>query len=160
MKRPQLPWDGACRCGRVQLRISEPPLLAMACHCLGCQHMSASAFSLSIAVPTTGFSVVKGQTVVGGLHGDQSQHHHCDWCKCWLLTRVLPEQGFVNVRPSVLQEHQWFEPFIETQTAEKLPWASTPAKHSFARFPALDAYPGLIAEYAEVDGRQIQGHAE
>jgi hypothetical protein len=114
--------------------------------------MSASAFSLTMAIPTTGFAVTQGESVVGGLHGEHSQHHHCDWCKSWLFTRILPEQGFVNVRPSVLDDHQWFEPFIETQTAEKLPWASTPAKHSFAKFPALEAYKDLIAEYSSASG--------
>ena len=123
-------------------------MLTVACHCSGCQHMSASAFSLSIAVPTSGLSVFQGETVIGGVHGDQSKHHHCNWCKSWLFTEILPDQGFVNVRPSVLDEHQWFEPFIETQTAEKLPWARTPARHSFPRFPAIEAYQGLITEYA------------
>lgn len=27
--------------------------------------------------------------------------------------------GFVNVRPPMLGEHGWFEPFIETQTCKK-----------------------------------------
>jgi len=29
-------------------------MLTMACHCLGCQTMSASAFSLSMALPIDG----------------------------------------------------------------------------------------------------------
>jgi hypothetical protein len=147
LNRPELPWEGGCRCGRVRLRISRPPLLTMACHCLGCQRMSASAFSLSVAVPSDGFEVLRGETTIGGLHGDQAQHHHCEWCKAWLFTRVRPDPGFVNVRPSVLDDHHWFEPFIETQTAEMLPWARTPAKHSFERFPRMDDYGRLVDEF-------------
>ena len=41
-----------------------------------------------------------------------------------------------------------FAPFLESQTEEKLPWAVTGAKHSFARFPAMDDFPALIADYA------------
>jgi hypothetical protein len=37
------------------------PLLTMACHCTGCQRMSASAFSLSVAVPSAGFAVKTGE---------------------------------------------------------------------------------------------------
>jgi hypothetical protein len=144
---PPLPWEGRCRCERVRLRITQAPLLTMACHCLGCQRMSASAFSLTMVVPVAGFEVVAGTLAVGGAHGDQSQHHHCEWCKSWLFTRVAPELGFVNVRPSVLDEHAWFEPFVETQTAEKLPWAQTPARHAFERFPPMDAYDALVAQY-------------
>jgi len=49
---PQLPWDGGCRCGQVRMRISALPILTMACHCKGCQRMSASAFSLGAAIPS------------------------------------------------------------------------------------------------------------
>lgn len=54
MSRLTLPSEGRCRCGEVQFRISAPPILTMACHCRGCQRMSASAFSLSAAIPSGG----------------------------------------------------------------------------------------------------------
>lgn len=38
----QLPWTGGCRCGRVRIRITAPPMLTTACHCTDCQRMSAS----------------------------------------------------------------------------------------------------------------------
>jgi hypothetical protein len=92
--------------------------------------------------------------VIGGLHGDQARHHHCEWCKSWLFTRLPAEFGFVNVRPSVLDDHSWFEPYIETQVAEKLPWASTPAHHRFDRFPPMEAYAGLVADYQRAAGTE------
>jgi hypothetical protein len=149
MRDWKLPWEGGCRCGEVRLRVTVPPLLAMACHCRGCQKMSASAFSLSLAIPTQGFAVTRGQPVIGGLHGMQARHHHCPHCKSWIFTRPVPEMGFVNLRPTMLDDHGWFVPFIETQIAEKLPWATTPARHSFARFPEMEAYAALTAEFAE-----------
>jgi len=142
----KLPRDGGCRCGRVRIRMTKPPLLTMACHCLGCQSMSASAFSLSIALPIDGLEVVQGETVIGGLHGEPAHHHFCDWCKTWMFTRVEPF-GLVNLRPTMLDEHRDFSPFIEMQTAEKLPWATTPARHSFERFPAMEDYERLTQDY-------------
>ncbi|MGO7808074.1 aldehyde-activating protein, partial [Rhizobium ruizarguesonis] len=41
-----LPMEGGCRCGRVRVKISVPPLRTMACHCTGCQKMKSSAYSL------------------------------------------------------------------------------------------------------------------
>jgi len=143
------PMDGACRCARVRFRITAPPLLTMACHCVGCQKMTASAYSLSIAVPIGGFEVIAGKPVIGGLHGADAHHHHCDWCKSWLFTRI-EGLGIVNVRPTMLDDATWFVPFIESFTSEKLPWATTPARHSFDRFPETDQFAPLIAEFRQL----------
>ena len=143
------PLDGGCRCGKLRIRLTKPALLTAACHCTGCQTMSASAFSLTITVPADAFEVTKGEPVIGGLHGDQSHHYHCDWCKSWVFTRVEPDMGFVNVRATMLDDHASFEPFVEFWTSEKLPWATTPAKHSFASQPdSMEAFTPLVAEYA------------
>lgn len=147
----KLPWDGGCRCGETRVRVSAPPLLAMACHCAGCQAMSASAFSLSLAVPAEGFAMTRGEAVLGGLGRDM--HHFCPRCLTWMFTRPPGMDWLVNLRPSVLDDHAWFVPFVETFTTEKLPWARTPAAHSFETFPALDAYEPLIAAYAETGAR-------
>jgi hypothetical protein len=141
------PQDGSCRCGRVKLRISKPPMLAMACHCTGCQKMSASAYSLSAAIPSDGFAVVEGEPVIGGLHG-AARHYFCDHCMTWMFTRPDGIDFFVNVRPTMLDDPKWFVPLIETYTSEKLPWATTPAKHGYAAYPEMHEYEGLIGEYA------------
>ncbi len=51
----KLPREGGCRCDRVRLAITAPPILTAACHCTGCQRMTGSAFSLSAAIPSEGF---------------------------------------------------------------------------------------------------------
>jgi hypothetical protein len=147
----KLPWDGGCRCGAVRLRVTRPPLLAAACHCTGCQSMSASAFSLSLAIPADGFAVTRGETVLGGLGGNM--HQFCPACMTWMFTRPPGMDWFVNLRPTMLDAHLWFVPFIETFTDEKLPWATTPAKHSFETLPALDAFQPLIEQYAAQGAR-------
>ena len=141
-----LPLEGACRCGRVRLRISSPPLLTMACHCTGCQKMSSSAYSLSAAVPAESFAVTEGEPVVGGLHG-AARHYFCGWCMTWMFTRLDGIDFFVNVRPTMLDDTRWFEPFVETFTDEKLAWATTSARHSYPTLPAMDDYQGLIEGY-------------
>lgn len=145
---PNLPMEGGCRCGQVRIRISAPPLLTMACHCAGCQTMSASAFSLSVAIPAEGFEVIQGDPVVGGLHG-AAKHMFCPYCMSWMFTRMEGLDWFVNLRATMLDDHSWFEPFVETWTSEKLPWATTPAVHSFAELPAMEAYEAMIREYGE-----------
>ncbi len=148
MAEMTLPMDGGCRCGKLRFRITAPPMLTMACHCTGCQKMSASAYSLSVAVPGDGFEVIQGEPVIGGLHGDQARHHHCGWCKSWVFTRLPPELGFVNVRATMLDDVGWFAPFVETYRSEAFPWAATSATHSYDAFPEMAEYPKLLAEFA------------
>lgn len=143
----ELPRDGGCRCDRVRIRISAPPLLTMACHCTGCQRMTSSAFSLSAAIPSAGFAVTQGEPVIGGLHG-AARHYFCAYCMSWMYTLPDGIDWFVNVRPTMIDDRSWTRPFIETWTSEKLPWAITAAVHSYERLPALEDYERLTRAYA------------
>jgi hypothetical protein len=149
----KLPWEGGCRCGAVRIRVTAPPLLAVACHCTGCQRMSASAYSLSLAVPADGFAVIQGAPEIGGLHGPQAHHSHCPHCMSWMFTRIDGLEQLVNLRPTMLDDHNWYVPYVEFFTAEKLPWAATPATHSFETAPDPAEFGALIDEYAREGAR-------
>lgn len=146
MSGPALPVEGACLCGRVRMRVSVPPILTMACHCRGCQKMSASAFSLTAMIPAAGFAVLSGQTQVGALHGE-SKYVYCAHCLNWLYTEPAGSP-FVNVRPTMFDAPAWSTPFVESFVSEKLPWATTAAQHSFEKFPGRDRYEPLAQGYA------------
>ncbi|MBP1851113.1 GFA family protein [Rhizobium halophytocola] len=142
--------QGSCRCGQVKLKVRGKPVMTMACHCTGCQKMSASAFSLSALYPQEAFEVAGKEPVLGGTQGE-IRHFCCPDCKSWMFTRFDGMGPFVNVRATMLDNAHHFKPFMETQTAEKLPWATTPAVHSFERFPAPAAYPKMMEAFAQSD---------
>jgi hypothetical protein len=127
--------------------INAPPLMTAACHCTGCQRMTGSAFSLTLMIPSQGFSVTKGEPVIGGLRGP-TRHYFCPHCMSWMFTRPEGFDAFVNVRATLLDDPSGFVPFIETMTSEKLAWANTPAMHSFGKFPPPDRYQELTEQYA------------
>lgn len=141
---------GKCRCGQVQFEVNSKPLMTMVCHCTGCQQMTASAFSLSALHPSNGFKITLGDPIIGGLHG-ATRHYFCPYCMSWLFTRPEGMDDLVNVRATMMDDAQSFSPFIETYTDEKLTWATTPAVHSFNRFPLPEDYPALLAEFAQRD---------
>jgi hypothetical protein len=62
-----------------------------------CQKLSASAYSLTIAVPGEGFAVTRGEPVIGGMHGPHRQLY-CPRCKNWMFTHPQGMDFFVNVR--------------------------------------------------------------
>jgi len=109
--------------------------------------MSASAYSLSVLVPAPGFEVTSGEPVIGGLHGD-SRHFHCPHCKSWMFTRPKG-LDLVNVRATMLDDHAWYAPYVETCRAEGFPWAVTGAVHSFPSIPGNEVFGPLVAEFAE-----------
>jgi len=142
---------GSCRCGQVMVEMSAPPLIAMACHCRGCQKMSSSAFSLSLAIPVAGFRVIAGEPVIGGLHG-ATKHFFCPHCLTWMYSRPDRLDFLVNLRTTMLDAPERFAPFVETCTDEKLPWAVTSAKHSYPAFPPMEDFGALMKEYAALPG--------
>ncbi|MGA0541012.1 GFA family protein [Neotabrizicola sp. VNH66] len=142
------PRTGTCRCGATELTVTAPPFMTAACHCDGCRKMAASAFSLTAMVPAAAFRVSRGQTVRGGAKGPQLEHNFCPDCLTWMFTRIVGMEDFLNIRPTMFDEPSWCDPFIETMTAERLSWATTPARHSFTGFPPAADYPALMAAFA------------
>ena len=140
--------EGGCRCGQVRFRITAPDLLTMACHCRGCQRMTAGPYSLTAVVPGGAFEVTAGAPVVGGLHGEV-KHYHCPFCLSWVYTIPPTPMPMVSVRATMLDDVGDFSPFVELCTDEMLPWAKTPARHSFAAFPPDDAWPRMVTEYLQ-----------
>jgi hypothetical protein len=52
------PQTGGCQCGAIRYEITEAPQLIYTCHCLDCQRLTSSAFSLGIVVPDTAFRLM------------------------------------------------------------------------------------------------------
>jgi hypothetical protein len=149
----KLPWAASCMCGQVKMRVTAAPVMAMACHCTGCQKLTSGAYSLTLMLPASGFEKIEGETDLGGLHREQSAHHFCTRCNNWLYTTGIAGGQFVNFRPTMLEDASWFTPFVESYMSEKLPGAATGAKHSFDKFPEPHQYGSLMAAYAEEGAR-------
>ena len=148
MTKENMPKTGRCRCGETTFQVAGPPLITMACHCTGCQRMTGSAFSLSALYPGASFTLMSGEPAIGGLRG-KTRHYFCPQCMSWLYTCPDGQDDLINVRATMFDDAQSFAPFIETYMCEKLPWAETSAEHSFERFPAVEDYPQLLAEFAK-----------
>lgn len=110
--------------------------------------MTGSAYALTAMIPAGGFKVAAGDPVKGGIHGPQLDHYCCPNCMSWVFTRITDYKELVNVRPTMLDDTTWSRPFIETMTAHKLAWVTTPAKHSFEEFPGPADFPRLMEEFA------------
>jgi hypothetical protein len=114
--------------------------------------MTASAYSLNLVIAASGFELVEGEPVLGGVHGPHRQYY-CGHCKAWLFTRPHGEDATLNLRASALDDHRWYVPWVEVFTAEGYPWATTGARHRYADNPADVPWEPLLAEYAQLAPR-------
>ena len=146
---PEPPMTGSCLCGAVQVRVTAPALLTLACHCRDCQKLTASAFSLTTMVPKEGFSCT-GPLIKGGLGHSQRAHYFCKSCLNFIYSQVAWAEHRINLRTAVLDNAASFPPFVEVMTKDKLPWANVSAAHSFATVPeTLDQLNALMDAYAK-----------
>jgi hypothetical protein len=148
----KLPWAGGCRCGEVRFRVTTPPMLSAACHCAGCQKMTASAFTISLGLSSEGFEVTNGEPVLGGLRAEP-KHYHCPLCKSWMFTKPSAMPGFVNLRATMLDDHAWVRPFVDFHRREGFDWAQTGAKYSFQRFASDEDLATVLKEYPQEGAR-------
>jgi hypothetical protein len=147
MDSKPMPRSGGSRCAKVRFEISAPPMLTLACHCEGCQRISASAYSLSAIIPAAAFTISEGTVQRGGMKGDDIHHYFCGDCMTWLYTQNVGLDEFVNIRPSMLDDSSGFEPFAEVFAKEKMGWVTTPAIRSYETEPSMQEFGGLIEEY-------------
>lgn len=130
-----LPLDGGCFCGQIRYRVDQAPLFTMACHCTDCQQMSASAFSLGMAVPAAGFALLSdvAPRVLDkqAESGATSTRYLCPACTTWTHTTTTGSPDTVIVRPSSLDDMGWVRPIAEIFTRSAHSWArlATPFRY-------------------------------
>jgi hypothetical protein len=122
---------GGCRCARIRYEIKEKPWFGFACHCTDCQQLSASAFSLGLAVPESTFRLVQGEPqrwTKFGSSGKPSHQFRCPNCSGWTHTKPEVLTGGLILRPMTLDDHHGFRPVAEIFIRSALPWGplSTP----------------------------------
>ncbi|MBO0903973.1 GFA family protein [Jiella sonneratiae] len=144
-----LPRSGSCRCGALTFEVRAAPAITAACHCRGCQKMTAGPYSLTWMLPEDGFAVTAGEPVLGGLKGPQTEHYFCPSCLTWVFSKPKRIAGFVNLRSPMLDDTSDVAPFIEAWVSEKLAFAETGAAHSFPQFPPPEAFGPLLRAFAD-----------
>ncbi|MEP1520763.1 GFA family protein [Ascidiaceihabitans sp.] len=149
MACPKPPLTGACLCGAVQVTVTAPPLLTLACHCGGCKKLTASAFSLTTMVPKDGFACT-GDVIKGGLQQGGRHHYFCKSCLNFVFSEIEGAEFCVNLRTSVLDDAASFPPFVEVMVDQKLSWVDVQAQHSFDALPeSLEVLQILMDAYSK-----------
>jgi hypothetical protein len=101
----KLPQTGGRQRGKISYEITEEPRSVVTCHCLDCQRLTGSAFSLGIVVPEEGFRLTgieprRLQRIADS--GRVNTRFVCPECDSWICG--LSENGVVRVRGGTLDD--------------------------------------------------------
>jgi hypothetical protein len=123
----KLPQTGGCQCGKVRYEIIEELHSVYTCHCMDCQRLTSSAFSLGIVVPEKGFrltGVEPRQLQRTADSGRVNTRLVCPECGSWV--GGMPRDGVVRVRGGTLDDTSWLRPTRHIWTRRKQPWVMLP----------------------------------
>ena len=118
---------GGCQCGKIRYEITEGPQSVYTCHCLDCQRLTSSAFSLGIVVPEKGFRLTRIEPRGLQRTADSGRVNNrlvCPECGSWICG--LPRDGVVRVRGGTLDDTSWLRPTRHIWTRRKQPWIMLP----------------------------------
>ena len=122
-----LPQAGGCQCGKVRYEITQQPLLVYTCHCLDCQRLTGSAFSLGVVVPEGGFRLSGIEPRALQRVADSGRittRLVCPECGSWITG--LPRDGLYRVRGGTLDDTSWLRPTRHIWGKRRQPWVVIP----------------------------------
>jgi len=123
----KLPQTGDCQCGKIRYEITEGPQSVYTCHCLDCQRLTSSAFSLGIVVPEKGFRPTGIEPRRLQRTADSGRFNIrlvCPECGPWICD--LPRDGVIRVRGGTLDDTSWLRPTRHIWTRRKQAWVQLP----------------------------------
>jgi hypothetical protein len=123
----KLPQTGGCQCGKLRYEITEELRSVYTCHCLDCQRLTSSAFSLGVIVPETGFRLIGIEPRHLSRIADSGRvtvRLVCPECGSWVCG--TPRGGEVRVRGGTLDDTSWLRPNRHIWTRRKQAWVTFP----------------------------------
>jgi hypothetical protein len=136
MTDPKLPLSGGCMCGGVRFELSEPPTLALFCHCKRCQRRTGTGVSTTALTMPGSYRTVSGEELIGRWDpGDGGWIKvFCSECGSQLFTTNPEDPELVAIRMGALDEDPGIRPGAHQYVTYAAPWAPVP-DDGLPRFP-------------------------
>ena len=145
---------GGCQCQAVRYRVAGDPLMTYACHCMGCQKRTGSAFSLGAIYPATALHL-EGELVSWARTSDDGSTNtrfSCAACGNVIYGIGEATADFIKLQPGTLDDTGAVAPDAHIWTCSAQPWVRLPEG-----VPAWETQPdNLFDVYAAVLERRGQ----
>ena len=129
--------QGGCLCGKVRYTVSADPVFSGVCHCTSCQKGTGSAFSVVLAVPSSGVAVTGALTsyVGKGDSGKDITKRFCPTCGSPISVEpaLMPDMTLIEV--GTLDDPSADKPTMHIYCRSKMDWMPIPVV--VGAFPAM-----------------------
>jgi hypothetical protein len=125
----KLPQTGGCLCGKIRYGITEAPQLVYTCHCVDCQRLTSSAFSMAIVVTNVAFRLMGIEPRAIQRTADSGgvvTRWVCPECGSWVCGTSSSDNALRRVRAGTLDDTSWLRPTAHFWTRSKQPWITLP----------------------------------
>jgi hypothetical protein len=125
----QYPVSGSCQCGATRYELLEAPTMVGACHCLECQKLSASAFSLTMVVTAKGFRVLSGGFRSWNRETDRGGTvlcYFCHDCGNRIYHKNPDAPDYLRVKAGGLENNSMIQPQVHFFTKRAQSWVVIP----------------------------------
>lgn len=139
-----VPFSGACACGAIRFSCAAEPYVSYACHCTECRKRTASAFGVSVQVPTEGVRIDKGRPRSRQRLADSGNTvtiRFCGDCGTSLFSNSAARPDVTVIYAGTLDDPSWVPIQANIWTASALPWVHlAPEVERFAKAPDFSRY--------------------
>ena len=123
------PIEGSCQCGGVKYTLSEAPMMVVACHCIECQKLATSAFSIT-AIVKTETVVFEGEMAEWSRLADSGKVSGAKFCptcgnRMYHFDPAAPET--LKLKPANLDDTSGIAPTAHIWVSQKQEWYEIPA---------------------------------
>lgn len=121
--------SGGCQCGKVRYRFEGEPETVYVCHCRECRRQSASAFGISVIVPTRAITLTAGTPKIWRRptdSGDRLDCYFCPDCGSRLWHVSVSDPALSSVKGGSLDTPPDLSEAAHIWTSRKLPGIEIP----------------------------------
>jgi hypothetical protein len=145
MTEMTFPAAGSCQCGNITYQVVAAPLTTVACHCLDCQKLSTSSFSVSMILQHDSLEILSGElkrwerpTAAGGV----AVCWFCPECGNRIYHENPDKPEFVRLKPGTLDDTSVLNPMAHVWTCREQPWHK-----NFHDLPRVEQQPDLAEAF-------------
>ena len=128
MSAVSYPLHGACQCGQVTYTLTAPPLRVIACHCLECQKLSTSAFSITaiVSAATIEFDGPMNHWQRVAESGNVNAARFCPTCGNRIYHYNPADPSLLKLKPANLSDTRVIQPTAHLWVSQKQAWFELP----------------------------------